>query len=196
MRYLSGSKHPSIADDLGTGRIGLLNSPRIAYSLEGVAVWAADNGCFTGSYPGDDKYLGWLERRKQHQSRCLFVAAPDVLGDAAATLERFPGMAHRLRGAGWPVALVGQDGMEAEQVPWGLVDWLFVGGTTEWKMGKDARRLIMAALERGVPVHVGRVNSWRRYATFAVMGCASVDGTMIAFGGEKAAEEIRRWVGC
>ena len=117
-------------------------------------MWAVDNGAFTGRYPGDTEFMAWLDSMAAHQSRCLFVAAPDVVGDAVTTLAQLPTMARRLRDAGWPVAVVGQDGMEALDVPWHLVDWLFVGGSTGWKLGAGAAELIAQAQAAGKRVHV------------------------------------------
>jgi hypothetical protein len=193
--YLSGSRNKDMAGDLASGRIGLLNTPRSSYSLEGVAVWAVDNGAFTGRYPGDDEYMALLRRWEPHRDRCLFVAAPDVVGDGEATLALLPGMAARIRQAGWPVALVGQDGMEDMDVPWHLVDWLFVGGSTEWKLGEGAGRLIRRAQAEGKKVHVGRVNTGRRFRRFAQMGCDTVDGTVIAFGSDVNLPLVRQWTG-
>lgn len=195
--YLSGAKNHVIAGDLGDGSMGLLRTPANRYLLDGIAVWAMDNGAFTDSYPGDDAYLAFLNQLAPHRNRCLFVAAPDVVANAEATLQAFRPMAARIRDAGWPVALVGQDGMESMDVPWGIVDWLFIGGSTEWKMGPGAVRLIQQAQGHGKRVHVGRVNSWRRFKHFAQLGCDTADGTYIAFGPETNAPKVRRWMtGC
>lgn len=192
--YLSGVRNPAMRADLAAGRIGLLNTPTVAYRIDDtVAVWAMDNGCFAGTYPGDDAYLATLERYSAHQTRCLFVAAPDVVGDADATLGLLEPMARRLRAAGWPVALVGQDGMEKMHVPWQLVDWLFVGGSTEWKMSAGAEALIARAQRHGKRVHVGRVNSATRFRHFRSLGCDTADGTSIAFDPTGRLAEVRRW---
>lgn len=194
MMYLSGVKHAVIADELAAGRIGFLKSPATGNTLDGVAVWALDNGCFTNQYPGDDAYLGVLDRLDPHRGRCLFVAVPDVVGDGAATLARFPGMAARIRARGWPVALVGQDGMERLPVPWEALDWLFVGGSTEWKLGPGATDLIRQAQAHGKRVHVGRVNSARRFARFASLGCDTADGTYLAYGPDANVAKLRGWL--
>ena len=193
MLYLSGAKNPAIAADMRAGTIGLLNTPRIGYALDEVAVWALDNGCFTGSYPGDDAYMAYLARQEQHRKRCLFVAVPDVLADAAATLAQFQPMAGRIRAAGWPVALVGQDGMEHLDVPWNDLEWVFLGGSTGWKLGPGAETLIGQAQRHGKRVHVGRVNSGARFAKFRALGCDTADGTFIAFAPRLNADYVRQW---
>jgi hypothetical protein len=193
--YLSGCRPPAIAADLAAGTIGYLRTPRQGNRLDGVAVWAMDNGCFTpDGYPGDDGYLQLLQRLVEHRPRCLFVAVPDVVGDGPATLARFPTMAGRIRAAGWPVALVAQDGMTPDQVPWDDLEWLFVGGSTAWKLGADARLLIVEAKRRGKRVHVGRVNSGRRFAAFAALGCDTADGTFLSYGPELLAPMVRGWI--
>lgn len=194
MQYLSGCKNTVIADDLQAGTMGLLNTPASRYNLNRVEVWAMDNGAFTGRYPGDDEFMALLGGLEAHRSRCLFVAAPDVVGDAQATLAQFPGMARRLRAAGWPVALVGQDGMESMEVPWDLVDWVFIGGSDQWKLGQGARDFIGQAQFQGKRVHVGRVNSAKRSAYFRSLGCDSADGTFIAFGPKINAPKVRQWI--
>lgn len=194
MIYLSGVKNAAIADDLAAGTIGFLKTPAVGNSLDGVAVWAVDNGCFTGRYPGDDAYMDFLARLEHRRDSCLFVAVPDVIGDAAATLAQFPGMASRIRGAGWPVALVGQDGMENLDVPWEDLDWLFVGGSTEWKLSRGAIDLIREAQANGKRVHIGRVNSGKRFARFASLRCDTADGTFLAFGPEVNAPKVRGWM--
>lgn len=193
MIYLSGVKNHNIADELANGVIGLLNTPNSSYSLQGVKVWAADSGCFNrDTYVGDDKYLAWLAAKEP--ASCLFAAVPDVVGDGAATLAMFPPMAAKIRALGYPVALVGQDGMTPDKVPWDEIDWLFVGGSTAWKLGSAAEGLIRAAQRRGKRVHVGRVNSASRFGWFASLGCDSADGTFLAFGPTANVAQLRRWI--
>jgi hypothetical protein len=191
--YLSGAKNKNMIEHLAKGEIGYLQSPGAGNSLQGVKVWAMDNGCFTGRYPGDDKYLELLGKYEEHRTRCLFVTVPDVIGDFRATLKTFPVMAARIREAGWPVALVAQDGMTEADVPWSQIDWLFVGGNTEWKLSVDCAALIAAAVQRGVKVHVGRVNSRKRYWKFAELGASTADGTFISFGPDANLPKVLAW---
>lgn len=53
---------------------------------------------------------------------------------------------------------------------------------TEWKLGEAAARLVAAAKARGLWVHMGRVNSYKRIAYAASIGCDSSDGTYLNFG--------------
>jgi hypothetical protein len=97
-----------------------------------------------------------------------------------ATLELYAEYAPQIRVLGYPVALVGQDGLE--DLPWPeKYDALFIGGKTEWKLSDAADWCIRKAQSVGAWVHVGRVNSQQRIRHFALMGVDSVDGTTIAF---------------
>jgi hypothetical protein len=141
-------------------------------------LWAADTGCFNRPQDhDDDRYLAWLASMPEG---CLFATAPDVVGDAEATLARSIPMLARIR-AIVPVALVAQDGLMPDMVPWDDIDALFVGGTTAWKLGPDVPPLVTEAKRRGKWAHMGRVNSWKRYDHARAIGCDSVDGTVLRF---------------
>jgi hypothetical protein len=70
-------------------------------------------------------------------------------------------------------------GVEDEHswIPWGSMRALFIGGaTTEFKLGPEVEAIVSEARARGVWVH-SRVNSLRRLAYAAAIGCDSIDGT-------------------
>ena len=73
-------------------------------------------------------------------------------------------------------------------------DVAFVGGSTAWKLGPEAKSLIAAAKARGKGVHVGRVNSQRRFLAFAALGCDSADGTYLAFGPDENLPKLLGWL--
>lgn len=127
---------------------------------------------------------------------CAFAVAPDVVGDAAGTLERSTPWLSKIRDLGLPVAFVAQDGSEAEgMIPWGSFDVLFLGGSTEWKLDPELAGAVTAeANRRGVPVHMGRVNSKKRLNLAQAWGCKSADGTFLAFGGPKQLERLAVWI--
>jgi hypothetical protein len=157
--------------------------------------WAADNGCFTQPQAyTDDGYLAWLERMTPYADRCLFATAPDVVGDAEATRARSLPMLPRIRSAGYPAALVAQDGLTLEMVPWDAIDALFIGGSTTWKLSEASHLLCSEARQRGKWVHMGRVNSRRRYELARSFGCDSVDGTFLAFGPDINEARLRSWL--
>jgi hypothetical protein len=136
--------------------------------------WAADNAAF---YAFDaEAFIAMLDRL-QSRPKCVFVAAPDVVGDADKTLKKFHRWAKVIRAFDLPVALVAQDGLTPDRVPWISIEALFIGGTTAWKLGRDARALVAAAKANRKWVHMGRVNTKRRIRYAAQIGCDSIDGT-------------------
>lgn len=56
-------------------------------------------------------------------------------------------------------------------------DWLFIGGHYDKDNFARARENVAGALMAGKPVHVGRVNSIKRFQLFKSLGCSSADGT-------------------
>jgi hypothetical protein len=136
--------------------------------------WAMDNGAFSGFDEG--AYVRMLERFADRPG-CVFVTAPDVVADAAATLARWPFWARLIRGLGLAPAFVAQDGLTIDRVPWADLGALFIGGSTGYKESEAARSLCAYAQSRGIWVHWGRVNGKRRYELARKAGCDSIDGT-------------------
>jgi hypothetical protein len=149
----------------------------------GSTPWAIDNGAYAGFVEAD--FLKILGQCSARAAECLWVAAPDVVGDAVATLARFDEWEPRIRAMGFRVALVAQDGLESMAVPWDRFECLFIGGTTEWKLGHGARWLAHQAKRRGKLVHLGRVNSKRRLKYAHTIGADSVDGTAFSRFGDR-----------
>lgn len=194
MLYLANGSSPAIRAAMVAGELGQMCSPRERRTPLPGATWAFDNACFGKDYPGDDRWQSWLHRHVPHLDRCLFATAPDVVGDAVTTLELAQRWLPVIRGAGYRAALVAQDGLEDLDVPWPSLDVLFIGGTTEWKLGPGATHVVREAVARGVPVHMGRVNSRKRLLWARDLGCASADGTFLAFAPDTNLERFRRWV--
>lgn len=173
----------------------MIATPKQGNRLPDGVAWIADNGCFGKGYPGDDAWLAWLGAyTAEERSRCLFAVAPDVVGDAAATLARSMPWLPKIRALGYPAALVAQNGLEDLGVPWEAFDALFIGGDTAWKLGPHARHLVAEARLRGKWVHMGRVNSERRLRYADAIGCDSVDGTYLAFGPDLNLPNVLAWV--
>lgn len=192
--YFATSSSPTIRQHMADGSLGMMTTPKDGRSPAGAKVWAADNGCFGKGYPGDEAYMAWLRKHAEHASRCVFATAPDVIGDAAATLTRSAPFYAPIRELGYPVALVAQDGLTPDVVPWDQIDALFIGGTTEFKLGAEARTLIAEAKKRDVFVHMGRVNSRRRIRYAKSVGADSVDGTFLAFGPDVNLPKLLGWL--
>jgi hypothetical protein len=174
--------------------LGAILTPKQGNRIPDGITWCADNGVFGKGYPGDDKWWAWLAGLPYDKSLCHFAVAPDVVGDSAATLARSLPWLPQIRALGLPAAFVAQNGLTVETCPWGEFDVLFIGGDTAWKLGRDARALSAAAKLRGIPVHMGRVNSFRRLVTAALTDCDSADGTFLAFGPDVNLPKVEAWL--
>jgi hypothetical protein len=195
MIYLSGASTPGLRALLPHPRLGLMWTPAAYTDAQHVvgAAHAADNGCFTLADRFDPvAWLRWL--CSMDRTGCLFAVAPDVVGDAAATLIRSKPYFDRIRELGYPVAYVLQNGQENLPVPWDDIDVVFIGGDTDWKLSHHAAHLAYQAKERGKWVHMGRVNSRKRLQRAAVMGCDSADGTFLKFAPTTNLPRMLRWL--
>ncbi len=135
--------------------------------------WAVDNGAFSGFDPAAfRRLLG----KCGGQPRLLWVACPDVVGNARGTLAWFAEWQPVLRAAGVSVALVGQDGMEDLDVPWEDCACLFLGGSTRWKLSQASADLGTEARRQGKGLHMGRCNTRGRIRAAHDRGCDSIDG--------------------
>lgn len=132
-----------------------------------------DNGAFSGF--SAEKFLALLNHESGRLDLCRFVAVPDVISSAIRTRECFEFWKARL--SGWPLAYVCQDGQENVGIPWDEIAAIFIGGSTDWKMGPFAKQCIKAAKVIGKWVHVGRVNTPGRFEYFDQLGADSIDGT-------------------
>ena len=174
-------------------RFGILTAPTHKGVPLGIVEgmdWGADLGCLDG--PAFVKRfdsglaIPWLrETMDRYRETCLFIPAPDVVGDAGATLEAWDEWAGKLEG--WPLAYIAQDGAECLPFPeipeFGTV---FVGGSTEWKLSEACYSVILRAQELGKRIHIGRVNWWKRYKHFRQMPGSegwTCDGTRTRFDG-------------
>lgn len=195
MQYFANPSTLGVRDAMQAGRLAMIATPKQGNKLPDGVAWCADNGCFGKGYPGDDAWFAWLKSFTPEQiSRCMFAVAPDVVGDAWRThIRSFPWF-QRIRGLGYPVAYVAQNGLELHPVPWHDFDALFIGGDTAWKLGPHARALVAEAKRRGKWVHMGRVNSARRLRYADTIGCDSADGTYIAFGPDRNLPHVLSWL--
>ncbi len=194
MLYLSGVVPPKgVAVHPG---VGLLLTPYMGNNPPLHATpWAVDTGCFNPQNVFHfGRYMQFLERHKAWVATCLFATGPDVVGDAVATWEASRDVLPSIRRAGFPAALVGQDGLILNEIQWNTFDCLFLGGTTVWKLGDVAREAARVAKQRGKWVHMGRVNSLRRVRYAQALGCDSVDGTHLRYGPHKNLVTLNRWM--
>lgn len=194
MLYLATASGPRVRDAMmAEPSLGQLCQPNAGNRVVGGGVqWAADNGCFSETTPFDpDRWVAWLDR--QPRDGCLFAVVPDVVGDHTATVDRWELYAMTVRELGFRPAFVLQDGCEPDLIPCDA-DCVFVGGSTEWKLGPTAARCVRYAKSEGMWVHMGRVNSLRRLRIAADLGCDSVDGTFLAFGPDANLPRLLSWL--
>jgi hypothetical protein len=223
--YLSGVINPPLRAEADHPDLGILVTPdtnQYRKDIERFGTWAADNGCFSQSKPFDaDRWERWLDGMPREG--CLWATAPDVVGNHDATLKRSVKWLKRIRSMGFKAAFVIQNGAEPANVPWSDFDAMFIGGVpecipcgfkraaadfrqtncpqcgrklTEWKMGDESLALVVEAKRHDKPVHVGRVNTARRYRWCRdVAESDSADGTKLARdGGQHGVDDILSWL--
>ena len=189
-------------------RLGVLFTPLAGNSLEWAAKrqlpWACDNSCFGGL--NAPKWLRFLGNLTAFDAKPLWVCCPDVVADMGKTWASFYVWEPVLSSLELPVALVLQDGIErlkwggALPSTWDKIAAVFVGGSTEFKVGDHAARLSLEAHERGKLVHFGRVNSWTRIVYLArrmrdgELWCDSIDGSGWSRWGDINLPKAIRWI--
>ena len=186
--------------------IGALLTPNAKNSIRRIVsaglCYGVDNGAASSEGFSAPAFLRLLSKVAVDGRDCLFVAAPDVvkkvgadyIGDAAATLEQFAIWAPMIRSLGLPAALVAQDGLHADAVPWDQLDALFVGGSTRFKLAGSTIDLCRDAKRHGKYVHVGRVNSLRRIKVCVEMRADSFDGSHFTWWPDSHIPIGLRWI--
>lgn len=196
MVYLSGAINAHVTEG-GRPDVGIMLSPDMGNAPRPLArlPFGLDNGCFAqGARFDPARWLAWLGALTPYRANCLFAVAPDVVGDAVATLDRSLPYLPMIRQLGYPAAFVTQDGCRSDLVPWDEIDALFVGGSDRWKLSEASWRLVAEANRRGLWTHVGRVNSFTRVKAAATAGAKSCDGTFLAFGPDANWPRLTRWL--
>lgn len=187
MIYLSGCITQTLLADIRAD-VGLMIQPGMGnFSAATLPlqfrVWGGDNGRF--AQPDrwvDGDWLEWAAGLRRYRNNCLFMVAPDHVGDARATLELSLPYLPTIRQLGFPVAFASQNGAASDLVPWDQIDCLFVGGSDEWKFSDASVALLAEARERDEWTHMGRVNTERRMTACAGLEIDSMDGTYLKYG--------------
>lgn len=193
MRYYTGVSN-EVTRSAHRDDLGLLGTPAGATwrQRDSYSSWAADNGCFVDvAKPGSfnaARWLEWLETAGPVD--CAWATLPDVVGDAEATWERSLPYLDKVRALGFRPSFVLQDGLTPSQLAaiLAVADDVFIGGSTEWKLGPIALQATFQAKCAGAQVHMGRVNSLKRLRYAASIGCDSADGTYLNYG--RAADRV------
>lgn len=149
-----------------------LRTPLTSYAI-GDTPYGLDNGCFT-----EFKRETWERMLDDAEdARPVFVALPDIVGDARRTLDLFEFF--KAKTSGLPRALVLQDGIGDYAIPWNDITAVFVGGSNTFKVAPECVNACRAAKMMGKWVHVGRVNEPKRLEQWR--GIAdSIDGSGIS----------------
>lgn len=194
MLYLANPcGNEEITTAMAEGVLGFIDTPKQGNRRPTGVLWCADNGCFSERWEPAE-WWRFLEANAGDAATCLFATAPDVVGDAAATEQRAKPWLARIRDLGYPVAYVAQNGMEFSTWDlWDEIDCLFIGGTTEWKLGPEACNLAAVASSLGKWIHVGRVNSERRFRYAQAIRADSCDGTYLTYGPAKNLTNVLAW---
>jgi hypothetical protein len=194
--YLATPSGGAVRDAMSRGLLGCMTTPAQGNRIPDGALYACDNGKFGKGWPGAERWWAWLCATvdRYGPARCLWAVAPDVPLDSAATLVESLPWLPRIRELGVPAAFAAQDGCENSRLPWEEFDVLFLAGSTDWKTGPAAAGLAEEAVERGVTVHMGRVNSLRRLGWANALGCSSCDGTLLAFGPDIHLPRLLAWL--
>jgi hypothetical protein len=180
-------------DAMISGRIGFIDTPAQGNIRPAGVTWCADNGAFGKGYPGDQAFIAWLGAQHDRDN-CLFATAPDALCDHQRTYRRSDRWIDSMHALGYRVAFVAQNGANSGNLPWGRFECLFIGGDDDFKLGQRARDLVAEAKRRGKWVHMGRVNSERRFRYASHIGCDSADGTFLTFGPDTNHPRLEAWL--
>lgn len=194
MRYYANPCTEQVRDVMMAGVLGCITTPyqgNTVFSDEWDVI--ADNGCFSQKWT-EAHWFRWLLDLPR---TVRFAVCPDVFDPTGgecheATVERWERFAPMMRRHGFTPAFVCQVGATASTVP-DDAEVLFLGGTTEWKLGADAWAIV-AEHRASRWIHMGRVNSKRRFDTARAMGCHSVDGTFLTFGPDVNLPRLTRWL--
>ena len=175
--------------------LGLFLTPRSRNDIRWIVSTGLSFACDNGAYAGFDPAAFCAMLAKiAGQAGCRFVACPDVVGDAYETALLFFKWQPVIKALGLPVALVLQDGQEGQGVPWNMVDALFIGGSTAFKLGPVAARTVREAKQRGLHVHMGRANTRRRFKYAYELGCDSLDGSGFSLYPDEKIPAGLRWL--
>jgi len=177
MKFLIDTSPATMAERISSPLVsGQLLTPLTRYSN-----WGGEFGIDNGAFSGFDAatFAKLLEREKGNIERCKFVAIPDVVCNGRRTLEIFK-THDRFVSKAWPIAMVAQDGIEDLDIPWWSMQAIFIGGGDPWKDSKAVADIVRTALILGKHVHVGRVNTIKRFRWFHDLGAHTCDGSGVA----------------
>lgn len=133
-------------------------------------------GCFKRGTPFDEG--AFLRMFRVFRDHVDFVVVPDIVEGGLSSLAFSLSWLPLLRGGNYRLLLAVQDGMQPRHVGHWLGPGLglFVGGSTEWKLG-TMREWGALAKRRRCWLHIARVNSAKRIRLCQDAGADSFDGS-------------------
>jgi hypothetical protein len=149
------------------GKIALLLNPDCLRPHHFEYMYAIDNAAFKQF--NERKFFKMLSAAPK-ENPPLFVVCPDVVGCHDRTIALWHYYYPKIKPYGFPIAFVAQDGCTPDAIP-AECDWIFIGGTTQWKMNNIKPYIGLR------PVHVGRVNAMHFVKYCESLGVTSIDGT-------------------
>ena len=160
INFVSTSPNNLIKYGGGSPYIGYLGTPRTLHNIPDSMTFALDNDCFNDYNP--DKIITMLKKYTSIANRCKFATVPDVVENAVKTTVLFDWWFHVYKRYGYTCAYVLQDGVTTNMIPYNRIGALFIGGSTEFKLSKYTAGIVKDAVDKGLWVHMGRVNSAAR----------------------------------
>lgn len=178
---------------MSAGHIGCIVTPKQRNPFNPAWDVIADNGCFSAKWTEGD----WLRWLGTVPATVRFAVCPDVYDPTGApchdaTVDRWHQYAPLIREHGLTPAFVCQMGATPDNVPEDA-PVLFIGGSTEFKLGPGADA-IAARYRHDRWLHMGRVNSLKRFRVARSMGCHSADGTFLTFGPDTNLPKLLGWI--
>lgn len=116
-----------------------------------------------------------IKRQFDFRGQCLFAAIPDKVANHKQTLSMW--LDYESIADGYIKAFVAQDGFDE----WPKnADAIFIGGSDEFKDSAECDQIVVAALNENKHVHIGRVNTFKRFHHFHKLGAHTCDGSGIS----------------
>lgn len=192
MIYFSDTYYPELdIDKFGLILTARSITKRRISAIESGYSFCIDNDAFSGKFTKEG-FTKILNLFSSHSRSCAFVSMPDVLGDSEATYDQFFVWQKfmQILYPQYKIAFVLQD--NCYQIPV-TADAYFLGGSTKYKMSQEAKKLVIDLKALNYYVHVGRVNSYKRFKYFYDLGVDSVDGTHVHYKPSVIIPEMTEW---
>lgn len=193
MIYYANPTGQDVHDEMARGRLGCITTPKqgnVTFPDEWDVI--ADNGCFSARWD----HASWLRWLIDLPRTVRFAVCPDVFDPSGApchaeTLERWERYSGMIERAGFTPAFVLQNGATPTNLPDAEV--LFIGGDDAYKLGPVVWDICQRYHAKRW-IHMGRVNSLKRFRTARTLRCHSVDGTFLTFGPDKNLPRLLAWL--